>query len=479
MSAVTYEPVIGLETHVQLSTQSKLFCSCPNRFGAPPNSLTCPVCSGRPGTLPALNEQALELGLLVGLAFQGEIPEITRFDRKNYFYPDLPKGYQISQLDQPVCLGGRVPVSDDGAVIALERVHLEEDAGKSLHDHGPYSLIDLNRAGVPLLEIVTKPVIQCAEQAATYLHNLRDTMRYLGVSDCDMEKGSLRCDVNVSVRPVGSEVLGTKVEVKNLNSFRMIGRAIEHEIKRQTALLEAGETVAQETRLWDDERGLTATMRGKEDAHDYRYFPEPDLPEFAVARAHLDELRRNLPEMPLEKRRRFRDRLGLSAYDTDGLTTDPKVAAYFEELTACGAAPKPAANWVLNRVLQYLNQEQKTIDQFPLGADRLSGLIERTERGVINKRTAENVFEAMIEQGHTADEVIAARGLEQIQDAAQLEEICRTVMNEKQGVVEQILAGKDKARLALVGQVMKATRGRADPKLVQDTLTRLIDERRS
>ncbi|HET6201843.1 MAG TPA: Asp-tRNA(Asn)/Glu-tRNA(Gln) amidotransferase subunit GatB [Planctomycetota bacterium] len=469
---VEYEPTIGLETHVQLRTRTKLFCGCASAFGAPPNTLVCPICAGLPGTLPALNRAAFEAAVRASLALRCEIAPETKFDRKNYFYPDLPKGYQISQYDAPLSRNGRLLLAD-GSVVHIRRAHLEEDAGKAIHDRGDRTLVDFNRCGIPLLEVVTEPDFHTAAQAVAYLVLLRRTMRYVGASECDMEKGSLRCDVNVSLAPSGAPP-GTRVEVKNLNSFRMVGRAIEHETARQREVLARGGAVEQETRLWRDAQGVTAPMRSKEEAHDYRYFPEPDLPPFHAPAAWVERLRSELPELPAERRARFERAVGLPSEAAETLTAERGLADYFEALAgACGDA-RAAANWVAGEVCRELNERKIEIEEFPLGPPALARLLALVPDRV-SVGAARAIFRRLVESPASDPAALAASmGLEQLSDVSAIEAACREALAAAPRAAEEFRAGKGKALDSLVGRVMGATKGRANPRLVQETLRRLL-----
>ena len=466
------EATIGLETHVQLKTRTKLFCGCANAFGAPPNTLVCPVCAGLPGALPVLNRAAFETAVRAALALRCEIPPETKFDRKNYFYPDLPKGYQISQFDAPLSRNGSLALAD-GTVVRIRRAHLEEDAGKAIHDRGDRTLVDFNRCGVPLLEIVTEPDLHAAADAVDYLVLLRRTMRYAGISECDMEKGSLRCDVNVSLAPRGAPP-GTRVEVKNLNSFRMIGRAIEHEIARQGEVLDGGGRVELETRLWRDAQGVTAPMRSKEEAHDYRYFPEPDLPPFHAPARWVEELRASLPELPGERRARFERAYGLPAETSETLTAERGLADYFEALAESCGDPKAAANWTAGEVSRELNERGIPIEAFPLPASNLARLLALVPARV-SVGAARTIFRELVgSPGADPAALAASMGLEQVSDPAAIEAACRQAIAEAPKAVEEFRAGKGKALDSLMGKVMGATKGRANPGLVRETLRRLL-----
>lgn len=470
-----YEAVIGLECHVQLATHSKMFCGCPTDYsGAAPNSHVCPICLGMPGVLPVINRVAVEYTLLTGLAMNSEIPEATKFDRKNYPYPDLVKGYQISQFDLPLVRGGWVeittPASTEARRIRLERVHLEEDTGKLTHAAGG-SLVDFNRSGVPLMEMVSQPDLRTPAEARAYLTKLRAILRTLGVSDADMEKGQLRCDVNVSLRPVGQDELGTKVEIKNLNSFRAVQHSLEYEILRQTDVLDRGERISQETRGWNEERGVTVTQRSKEEAHDYRYFPEPDLPPLLVERAWVEGLRRRLPELPDARRARYMDAFGLGAYDAEALSIDALTARLFEETVTAGADAKKAANWIQNDVARLRDSAENGHVVEP---KHLAELIRLVDDGVIGISAARQVLPEVLRTGKGPRGLVEELGLAQVSDSAALEEAAQAVIQTNPAAVADYQSGKDSAINFLKGQVMKATRGKANPQVVEDALRKLL-----
>jgi aspartyl-tRNA(Asn)/glutamyl-tRNA(Gln) amidotransferase subunit B len=470
MADSSYEAVIGLECHVQLATNSKMFCGCPTVYsGAAPNTHVCPICLGMPGVLPVINRKAVEYTLLTGLALNSEIPEATKFDRKNYPYPDLVKGYQISQYDMPLVKGGwvEITIGADTRRIRLERVHLEEDTGKLTHIAGG-SLVDFNRSGVPLMEMVSQPDLRTPAETHAYLLKLRAILRTLGVSDADMEKGQLRCDVNVSMRPVGREELGTKVEVKNLNSFRAVRRSLEFEIARQTEALQRGERISQETRGWVEERGVTVTQRSKEDAHDYRYFPEPDLPPLFIERAWIDELRARLPELPDARRARYIQSFGLSAYDAETLSTDQTGAQLFEDTVRAGADPKKAANWIQNDV-------SRLQDGHAITAQDLAELIGMVNDGVIGITAARQVLTEVSRTGKGPRELSDDLGLAQVSDSSALEEAARGVIDANPAAVADYRSGKLTAINRLKGELMKATRGKANPAVAEELLKKLLD----
>ena len=466
---MNWEIVMGLETHVELSTQSKIFCGCSTAFGAAPNRQCCPVCMGLPGALPVLNEKVVEYGVKVGLALGCSITPVSRFDRKNYFYPDLPKGYQISQLYAPLCRNGRVEVA--GTTIGIHEIHMEEDAGKLYHDpQSGETLCDFNRCGVPLLEIVTEPDFRTAEQVVAYLELLRERLQYLGVSDGKMEEGSLRCDVNLSVRPVGGHTLGTRTEMKNLGSFKAIARAIQYESQRQIALLERGERVVQETRRFDEERGETFSMRSKEEARDYRYFPEPDLPPVVLSQEYIQDIRDHLPELGEEKRRRYAQQYQLPDYDCQMVTSHPALARFFEELIALGTPPKQGANWIMGEVLGALSARSLSPEGLTITPKTLARLIQLVGEGKLNRNTAVKVFEAVFDTDGDVDEYVAAHGLEQVQDVELVENTVVQVLEENPQSVADWRGGKEKAFGYLVGQTMRKLQGKADPQTVRRVL---------
>jgi aspartyl-tRNA(Asn)/glutamyl-tRNA(Gln) amidotransferase subunit B len=490
-----YEAVIGLEVHVQLKTDSKIFCGCSTRFGDPPNTNVCPVCLGLPGSLPVLNRRAVELAVRAALALNCQVRERSRFARKNYFYPDLPKGYQISQFDQPLSEHGwleiEVPaptIPRQGALesgrkrIGITRLHLEEDAGKSLHEgfleSDQKTYLDFNRCGVPLIEIVSEPDLRTAEEAYAYLTTLKQVLEYIEVSDCDMEKGSLRCDANVSVRRKGTEKFGVKTEVKNLNSFRYLARALEYEINRQIAVVENGGSVEQETRLWNLAAGRTEPMRSKEYAHDYRYFPEPDLLPLVIEKSWLEKIRQEMPELPAVKKKRFIKQYGLTDYDAEVLTATRALADYFEATTrpeASGAPdPKAAANWIQSELLGALKEAGKEIEDSPVSPAALGELLQLVSENTLSGKLGKDVFQKMFSSGKRAAEIVAAEKIEQITDAAAIEKLCREILAANPAQVEAYKKGKEALFGFFVGQVMKASRGQANPQLVNETLKRLL-----
>lgn len=482
--ATKYETVIGLEVHCQLITKSKMFCSCSADYsGAEPNTHVCPVCMGMPGVLPVINEQAIEYITMTGLALNCEISAFSKFDRKNYPYPDLMKGYQISQYDLPVCHDGWLEIEVDGQrrKVGMERVHMEEDTARLLHRTDAvtgegYSLVDVNRSGTPLMEIVSRPDMRTPAEAREYLVRLRQILRYIGVSDANMEEGNFRCDANISLRPVGTERLGTKVEIKNMNSFRAVHDAIAFEEIRQARMLDAGERIIQETRGWVDERGETVSQRTKEEANDYRYFPEPDLPPLKLSRAYVEAVRAKLPELPAAKKERFLG-LGLTDHEATALTEDRERAAYFEGvMAALGLEPqrsaKVAANWVLGEVARWLNAEQREIVDFPLGEEQLAGLARLVEDGKVTPNVGKDVFEKMVTNGLEAAAIVEAEGLAQISGEDDLVEAVRRAIAANQKAVDDYRAGKEASIKFLVGQVMRETRGRANAQVVQGLLER-------
>ena len=473
----TFETVIGLEVHLQLSTKTKIFCSCANQYGCAPNTNVCPVCLGLPGTLPVLNHQALLYGIKVGLALNAEINSFIKFDRKNYYYPDLPKGYQISQFDFPVAKDGflKIKSGNQEKQIGIKRAHLEEDAGKLVHDNsGSCSLVDYNRTGTPLIEIVTEPDLRSPQEAYDYLNALKLTLQYLGISDCDMEKGSLRCDANISIRPVGQTTLGTKTELKNMNSFRAVKTALEYEIRRHEQVITAGGKIVQETLLWDDEKAQTRTMRSKEQAHDYRYFPDPDLVPFTIDYKVIDSVRAELPELPQAKFLRFLSQYGLSEYDANILISDGGMADFFEAALKEYPQAKKIANWLAGPVLMELNNRKVSINELKISPKELVALIAKVEDGVVSNLVGKEVLTAMLDEGKGAEDVIKEKGLAQVSDDSALLVIIDEVIAQNPAVVEQIKSGKPNAAGFLVGQAMKKSGGRANPKKLNELITRRI-----
>lgn len=474
---MNWEPVIGLEVHAELSTETKVFCGCSTRFGAEPNTLTCPVCLGLPGALPVLNRRSLEYAIRAALALNCTITDHMVFERKNYFYPDLPKGYQISQLNRPVGTGGYVTiVTEKGErTVRLTRLQLEEEAGKSIHGgatirEAGYSLEDFNRCGIPLIEIVSEPDMTSVEEAKAYLEKLRTTLLYIGVSDCKMEEGSLRCDVNVSLRPAGSTALGWHAEIKNLNSFRAVVNVLEYEIGRQKALLEQGGEVARETRTWDEGRGVTLPMRTKEAAHDYRYFPEPDLVPIEPDPAWIEEIRRSLPELPDVKRRRYVQDYGLPAYDADLISSNQAMAAFFDEAVSLGGEPKAVSNWVMGELSRFVNQTGVKFGEFKVTPRSLTALLKMIDDGRISGKMAKTVLAEMLDTGEGPEQVAERKGLSQISDQRQLEELIARLVAENPEPAEDYRRGREKALGFFVGLIMKQTGGRANPRVVNDLL---------
>jgi aspartyl-tRNA(Asn)/glutamyl-tRNA(Gln) amidotransferase subunit B len=475
-----YEPVIGLEVHAQLKTASKVFCACSTRFGDPPNTNTCPVCLGLPGSLPVLNRRALELAIRASLALNCAVQPRSRFARKNYFYPDLPKGYQISMYELPLATAGTLEITHDGAAkrVGITRLHMEEDAAKALHEGFPDSAektyIDYNRCGVALIEIVSEPDIRTPAEAYAYLTTLKQVLEYTEVSDCDMEKGSLRCDANVSVRPRGAEKFGTKAEVKNLNSFRYLQRALEYEIERQIGVLESGGRVEQETRLWNLGAGRTEPMRSKEFAHDYRYFPEPDLLPVTVSEAWKKKIRAEMPELPAAKQERFLRDYAITPYDAGVLTATRALADYFEAAVKSGAPAKSAANWIQTELLRRLNDAARDIADSPVSPAALGELIALVEKGEVTAAIGKKVFVKMFESGQSAKEIIAAEGLGGQVSEADIERAAREAIEKHPENVAKYRAGNEGVFKFFVGQVMRMTRGQADPQLVNEILKRLL-----
>jgi aspartyl-tRNA(Asn)/glutamyl-tRNA(Gln) amidotransferase subunit B len=471
-----YEPVIGLEVHVQLATRTKIYCGCPTSFGAPPNTNVCPVCLGLPGALPVLNKRAVEMAVQAALALNCRANPVSRLARKNYFYPDLPKGYQISQYELPLAERGFVEIRLNGAAkrVGITRVHIEDDAGKSLHegfrDSDRYTYVDLNRCGTPLIEIVTEPDIRGSDEAHAFLTELKQVMQYIEVSSCDMEKGHLRCDANVSVRLRGAEKFGTKTEVKNLNSFRFLRLALDYEIARQVAILEHGGCIEQETRLYDAASGVTIGMRSKEHAHDYRYFPEPDLLPLQVSDAWRERLRAEMPELPATRRARFIDSFGLRDYDAEVLTATRELSDYFEKVAAASQNPIEASKWVQGELMGALKAAGKEITESPVAPEQLGELLALLARGELSGKMAKEVFAKMFETGEPARAIVEREGLKQISDAGELARIVDDVLAKNPKQVEQFRAGKSTVLGFLVGQVMKATRGQANPQAVNELL---------
>ena len=475
-----YEPVIGLEVHVQLGTKTKIFCSCPVEFGASPNTNVCPVCLGLPGALPVISRQAVELAISASLALHCKINPFSRFARKNYFYPDLPKGYQISQYDQPLAEHGYLDIVTDAGKkrIGVTRVHMEDDAGKSIHDgfkdSDKYTYVDLNRSGTPLIEIVSEPDMRSSDEAHAYLTEIKQVIQYIGVSDCDMEKGQLRCDANVSVRLKGAPEFGTKVEVKNVNSFRFVKQAIEYEIERQVEIVERGGTIDQESRLYDADSGVTVGMRSKEHAHDYRYFPEPDLVPLRVSDHWLGEVKARLPELPADRRDRFVSEYGLREYDAQVLSLTRATGDYFEIAAKVSGDGRTTANWVVGDLMGLLNAAAKDIENSPISAAHLGELVALINKGELSGKLAKEILPKMFETGDAASVIMEREGLKQISDTGALEKIADDVIDANPKQVEQYKGGKTALLGYLVGQVMKASRGQANPAAVNEVLKRKL-----
>jgi aspartyl-tRNA(Asn)/glutamyl-tRNA(Gln) amidotransferase subunit B len=477
---MNWETVIGLETHVELATKTKIFCSCTTAFGGDPNTHVCPVCTGMPGSLPVMNKKVLEYAAKASLALNCQVTQYCKFDRKNYFYPDLPKAYQVSQLYLPIGRNGSVPiqVGDEEKIIRIHELHMEEDAGKLVHDNWiDQTRADYNRCGVPLIEIVTEPDFRSGEEVIAYLEKLRSTLEYLGVSDCKMQEGSLRCDVNLSVRPAGSNELGTRTEMKNLNSFKAIARAIAYESRRQQELIEMDhKRVIQETRRWDENKDATISMRSKENAQDYRYFPEPDIPPMELSDQYLDTLRAAMPEMAGEKRQRYQSQWGLTQKDAVLLTDTRAMAAYFESTVAAGAAPKAASDWIQGEILRELKERSMDIKEVVFAPEALAHLIGLVEAGKLNRNTAVKVFRAVFADNGDIDSYVKEHGLEQVNDAGLVEKVVSEILAANPQSVADYQAGKKKASGFLMGQCMKALKGKGDPKVVSQTLEKKLME---
>jgi aspartyl-tRNA(Asn)/glutamyl-tRNA(Gln) amidotransferase subunit B len=478
-----YEPVIGLEVHAQLLTESKIFCGCSTQFGREPNHNTCPVCAGFPGVLPVLNKKVVDFAIRAGLATHCEIARSSRLARKNYFYPDLPKGYQISQYELPLCANGYIDltVGANTVRVRLTRIHIEEDAGKNIHNiHGDSSLVDLNRAGVPLLEIVSEPDIAMPEQATSYLKTLRSILQYLEICDGNMEEGSLRCDANISVRPSGTKTLGTKIEIKNLNSFKAVESALRYEIGRQSDVLSNGGNLIQETRLWDPDREVTRSMRTKEFAQDYRYFPDPDLLPINVEEAWIAEVQRSLPELPEARRSRFISEYRLPEYDADLLTSRKDVADYFEAAVKDHANPKSISNWITGDLFRVVKErkldEQLCIETWPVKAPQIAELVRLIDEGAISGKIAKTVFDALLDSERSPREIVAEKGLEQVSDTAAIENAIGEVLAANAKQVAAYKGGNEKVFGFLVGQIMKATKGKVNPQKANEILKQKLNE---
>jgi aspartyl-tRNA(Asn)/glutamyl-tRNA(Gln) amidotransferase subunit B len=490
---MSYEAVIGLEIHAQLLTETKIFCGCSTKFGSEPNTQICPVCSGMPGVLPVMNRKAIEYVIKTGIALNCAVSRYSRFARKNYFYPDLPKGYQISQFELPLCEGGfvEINVNGDQRKICLTRIHLEEDAGKNIHEgSGNTSLVDLNRAGIPLMEIVTEPEIKSPVEAVEFMKSLRAIVRYIGVCGGNMEQGALRCDANISVRPAGDKELGVKTEIKNLNSFKFVEKALDYEIRRQGKAIKEGERIIQESRLWNTEKGITESMRSKEEAHDYRYFPEPDLVPVTVDELWIKEIKENIAELPDVKKARFVDQFKLPESDADFLVADRSTAEWFEESVELGGNPKTVANWIMGELMRLLNEDGITIDNCNLKPSHLIDLLNTIDKGTINIKQAKTVFEEMFNRSKgitvavpagkinieaiTPEVIIREKGLTQISDEGAIEAIVDDVLMKNPEEIERFRAGEEKLIGFFVGQVMKSTKGKANPKIINELLRKKL-----
>jgi aspartyl-tRNA(Asn)/glutamyl-tRNA(Gln) amidotransferase subunit B len=475
---VEYEAVIGLEVHAQLLTGSKIFCGCSAAFGADPNTHTCPICTGMPGSLPVLNRKAVEFAVRMALATNCKIAPFSLFARKNYFYPDLPKGYQISQYELPLAVNGSVEIpTADGEKkrVGITRIHMEEDAGKLFHDEAkPFSYVDFNRTGVPLLEIVSEPDLRTPQEAADYLRMLRGMLQYLEICDGNMEEGSLRCDANVSIRPTGSQTLGTRTEVKNMNSFRHVERALAYEIERQRKVIDEGGTVVQETRLWDPQKGITESMRGKEEAHDYRYFPDPDLVPLTISAEWVEEVKQGLPELPLQRKDRFVREYQIPEYDAGVITSSKILADYYEECVRIFPEPKQVSNWIMGDLLRLLKEDDSEVEDCPVTPGQLTEMLGLIKDGTISGKIAKTVFEDMYKTGKGATEIVKERGLVQITNESALAKAVDEVLQNHPNEVEAYKGGKEKLFGFFVGQVMKATQGKANPQLVNEILKRRL-----
>jgi aspartyl-tRNA(Asn)/glutamyl-tRNA(Gln) amidotransferase subunit B len=475
-----YEPVIGLEVHAQMLTRSKIFCACSTAFGGDPNTHICPVCTGQPGSLPVLNQKVVEFTIRAALATHCAIAPYSLFARKNYFYPDLPKGYQISQYELPLSSDGFVDiqVDEDKKRIGIIRIHMEEDAGKLMHDlsseRGAHSYVDFNRTGVPLIEIVSAPEMHTPEEAAVYLRKLRSILMFLDICDGNMEEGSFRCDANISLRPKGQKTLGVKTELKNMNSFRNVQRALDYEIRRQTALLDQGDRIIQETRLWDAARGVTSSMRGKEEAHDYRYFPDPDLVPIVVNPEWIAAVQAGLPELPDSKKERFIREYGIPEYDAEVLTSSKPLANYYEACLQVYEKPKIVSNWILSELLRELKRDEREIEECPVPAPNLAQMLKLIDEGLISGKIAKSVFEEMYRTGKMAEEVVKEKGWVQVTDTSAIEKAIEEILAKYPKEVEEYKKGKEKLFGFFVGQVMKATQGKANPQLVNELLKKKL-----
>ncbi len=474
-----YETIIGFEVHTELHTNTKVFCGCSTKFGSPPNTQVCPICLGMPGVLPVLNKTAIEYAIRTALALNCNVPEVCSFDRKNYYYPDLPKNYQVTQQYGCVGTGGwlDIEVGDTTKRVRMNNVHLEEDAGKLVHPETPgcdYSLVDLNRAGTALLEIVSEPDMRNANEALAYMNALKNLLEYIEVSDCKMQEGRLRFELNISLHPVGSEKFGTRVEIKNLNSMKTVLKCIEYEISRQTKILDEGGHVDQETRLWDEPNFCTRAMRSKEVANDYRYFPDPDLVAVNITPEWREQIKKTLPEMQKEKCQRFREKFGLPEYDAKVLTQSKKVSQYYEKALSCYNNPKALSNWMMTEVLRELNANEIEIDEFKMMPDQLASIVRMIDEGKISGKIAKTVFVRVLETGKTPEEIVKQEGLVQVSDLGELEKLVDEVISENPDIVAKVKAGQTKTMQALVGQVMKKSRGKANPKLVNEVLNKKL-----
>jgi len=478
-SKMEFEPVIGLEVHAQLKTDTKIFCACSTTFGAPPNTHTCPVCLGMPGVLPVLNRKVVEFTLRMALATHCDINPESRFARKNYFYPDLPKGYQISQYELPIARSGwtEIQAGGDRKRIGINRIHMEEDAGKLIHDPlRPVSRVDFNRTGVPLIEIVSEPDLRSPEEAGAYLRQLRAIVRYLGICDGNLEEGSFRCDANVSIRPLGEQTFGTRTELKNLNSFKHVEKALQYEIMRQTETLRDGGRVTQETRLWDPDKNRSTSMRGKEDAHDYRYFPDPDLLPLVIDEGWINAVRKALPELPNEKKARFMEGYDLPSSAAAFLTSSRELADFFEDCVKQFPKPKPVSNWVMGALLGLLNAQGKTIAESPVSSGNLARLLKLIDEKVVSGKIAKVVFDEMAQTGNPPEQIVKEKGLVQVTDESAITSVVETVLERCSREVADYKGGKTKLFGFFVGQVMKETQGKANPKLVNEILKARLEE---
>ncbi len=475
---MNYETVIGLEVHAELKTNTKIYCSCKNEFGGEPNTHTCPVCTGMPGTLPTLNKRVVDFAIKAGLAMNCSITQYGKQDRKNYFYPDLPKAYQISQFDLPLCQNGYIDILVNGETkrIGITRIHIEEDAGKLVHDdYRNTSMADYNRCGVPLIEIVSEPDLRSPEEARVYLETLKSILEYTEVSDCKMQEGSLRCDVNVSLRPVGQKEFGTRCEMKNVNSFRAAVRAMEFEEKRQAEVLDAGGIIVQETRRWDDLKGESIVMRTKEDAQDYRYFPEPDLVPIIVSDEWIEEIRATIPELPEQRRSRYLEEYGLPEYDAFILTSSKKMADYFDETVRLGAKPKTASNWLMGDISKLINDREMETGDVPFAPSDLKALIDLIENGAISNSAAKKVLTEMFNQPEAPEKIVERLGLSQVSDEGALKQMIQEVLEQNPQSIVDYKAGRDRALGFLMGQIMKLSKGKANPQIISKMLKEALD----